>query len=298
MIRFVFSGASVIYKPRSGEGELAWCKLVEAINNRGFRPKLRAAQVICRRGYCWMEFVRTRPSTNARGERRYYQRLGATMALACIARAVDFHRDNIIRDGENPIVVDAEALWHTAGGDRLPWNQRLLDGGFFSRSNNSLHQSSVLFDATRIRRNDREELGCDVDWQSELVTGFTEACQAVGNPDATDSPLQVVLSRLPGLARRRIYRPTYTYDRILTTSLAAPMLRSEDCRNAFLARQCQCEAVSPSIIREEVRAIARADIPYFRFRPTASIQQRQDDFDAAPAALLETLAELRANLSM
>src|SRR5207245_7487967 len=54
--------SSIIYKPRSGHGEQEWFSFIRYLNAGSFRPKLKAARVLCRDGYCWMEKFKCRPS--------------------------------------------------------------------------------------------------------------------------------------------------------------------------------------------------------------------------------------------
>src|SRR5947208_2958227 len=73
-------GGSIIYKPRPGYGEREWFTFVRYLNTKGIRPNLRAAKVLCRDGYCWMEKINYAPCKDHATARRFYERLGATIA--------------------------------------------------------------------------------------------------------------------------------------------------------------------------------------------------------------------------
>ena len=112
--RLQFEAGSIIYKPRRGTGESEWFALLDWMNRRHFRPKLRIARLLQRENYCWMEYVEPAACKNEAEARRFYQRMGALIAAAYLLKAVDCHRDNLIASGENPVLVDADALWHVS----------------------------------------------------------------------------------------------------------------------------------------------------------------------------------------
>ena len=56
-----FETGSIIYKPRPGNGEQEWFTFLHWMNARSFRPKLKAAKVLLRDGYCWMDHVESAP---------------------------------------------------------------------------------------------------------------------------------------------------------------------------------------------------------------------------------------------
>jgi lantibiotic modifying enzyme len=96
VMRVEFQMGSVIYKPRCGLGEKEWFNLVICLNAASFRPKLTAARVLCRSGYCWMEEVKFAACKDEAAARRFYKRLGGMIAAAYVIGTVDCHRDNVI----------------------------------------------------------------------------------------------------------------------------------------------------------------------------------------------------------
>ena len=69
------------------------------------------------------------------------------IAAAYLLKAVDCHRDNLIASGEDPVLVDADALWHVSPATKAQTPLDLLyRTGFFPNSNpRSLQsRSSVL----------------------------------------------------------------------------------------------------------------------------------------------------------
>src|SRR5262249_41440723 len=93
-------------------------------NRMGDHPPFKTAAVIDRGEYGWSEFVSSRPCDTLAQVRRFYQRQGGYLALLYFLEATDFHLENLIASGEDPILVDLEALFHPrfglSGGPELP----------------------------------------------------------------------------------------------------------------------------------------------------------------------------------
>src|SRR5207237_367532 len=69
--------------------------------------------------------------------------------------------------------------------------------------------------------------------------------------------------RRPAVERRWIYWPTANYDRIRQACIQPTALRSGTERDNLIARLCNRSAVIPRVIRAEIDALKRLDIPYF-----------------------------------
>jgi lantibiotic modifying enzyme len=100
------------YKPRSVAVEDHFSAIVQLMNSSGIPHPLRAARCWNRGEYGWMENISHKPCGNLSGVGRFYWRAGALMGLVYLAKGVDIHRQNMIADGEFPILVDLETLWH------------------------------------------------------------------------------------------------------------------------------------------------------------------------------------------
>src|SRR5207302_9333772 len=111
------------------------------------QPKLRAARVLRRKGYCWMECVGSASCKDEASARRFYQRMGGMIAAAYLLKAVDCHRENVIAAGECPVLVDVDALWHVSAVTKTQSPADVLyRTGFFPNSKRLSLQSrrSVL----------------------------------------------------------------------------------------------------------------------------------------------------------
>ncbi|MGB3443281.1 MAG: type 2 lanthipeptide synthetase LanM family protein [Actinophytocola sp.] len=107
-------GSRVVYKPRDlGAHErfgaaAAW--LGEVVGDLD----LRTAAAVARDGYGWVEFVPSRPLPDLAAADRFYRRQGALLVLLHALHAADMHFENVIACGEQPVLVDTEALFHPA----------------------------------------------------------------------------------------------------------------------------------------------------------------------------------------
>jgi lantibiotic modifying enzyme len=260
---------SIIYKPRSGAGEWEWSSLLESMNKQSFRPKLRAARVLRRKGYCWMEYVEALPCQGEAAGRRFYQRMGGIIAAAYLLRAVDCHRDNAIACGEEPVLVDADALWHVSP---LTAAQSPLDllyrTGFFpnSRRTSLQSRSSILGRTTKgthLPRIDGTPLTPGV-YSREIVSGFTRGWRCILGTQEGRSAFLRQLRRIRSRERRWIYWATEKYGAIRQASIQPAVLRSGKDRNRLIVDSCTRPIVSSAVVHAEVEALKRLDIPYFR----------------------------------
>lgn len=286
-----FAAGSVIYKPRPGDGEWEWCSFLDGMNARPFHPSLKAGRVLRREGYCWMERVEPMPCKDKAGARRFFQRLGGTIGVAYLLRAVDCHRDNIIAAGEHPVLVDAEALWHVGPEKKTETPvDRLYRTGFLPGSGRQGLQSrsSVLGHATtgqhvpRIRAN---ALGA-AQYEQEIIAGFCRAWRCLLGTKKGRAAFVQRSRRICSRKRRWIYRPTETYAAIAQASIQPAALRSGIERDLLLSRLCSRRTVPATVIRDEIDALKRLDIPYFARRPKG---RSPSDKSIVPPEIIEAL---------
>jgi len=104
------SGARVVYKPRPLGIGRHWNALLDWSGQNGFAPGFRTVRYVEREKYGWMEFVATRPCRSPHEVRRFYERQGGYIALLYLLGATDFHHENVIAAGDQPVLVDLEGL--------------------------------------------------------------------------------------------------------------------------------------------------------------------------------------------
>lgn len=105
------SGFKVVYKPRSLGLEEKYFELIKWVNRQVF-TKLRTPGVINCVHYGWTEFVDHSDMDHSAQIERYYVRSGMLLGLIYLFGGVDFHEENIIANGEYPVLVDLETFIH------------------------------------------------------------------------------------------------------------------------------------------------------------------------------------------
>jgi type 2 lantibiotic biosynthesis protein LanM len=106
------SGFRVVYKPKSLAVDVHFQELLGWLNERGCEPPLRPLNILDRGTHGWVEFVEAHGCVSQAEVRRFYERQGGQLALLHVLEATDFHSENLIADGEHPILVDLEALFN------------------------------------------------------------------------------------------------------------------------------------------------------------------------------------------
>ena len=103
-------GCTVVYKPKAMGLERTFAALVDQLNERAGRPLLRAAAVIDRAGYGWMEFVEHTGCDDDAGVHDFHRHSGMLLCLLHLLGGADFHSENVIANGRFPVPIDLEVL--------------------------------------------------------------------------------------------------------------------------------------------------------------------------------------------
>lgn len=106
------SGARLVYKPRPLAVHEHFNALADWYNTALPGLDLGTVRVWDRGEYGWIEFVAPTPCADHAAAERFYHRLGALLALLYALAATDFHFENVIAVGDQPIAVDLESLFH------------------------------------------------------------------------------------------------------------------------------------------------------------------------------------------
>jgi type 2 lantibiotic biosynthesis protein LanM len=104
------SGLKLIYKPKDLALEVAYFELLNCLNEKDVPQKFKLLKIISRSDYGWVEYVEHSPLKDKQAAVRYYQRAGMLLCLLYILSGTDFHNENIIASGEQPVLIDMEML--------------------------------------------------------------------------------------------------------------------------------------------------------------------------------------------
>jgi len=102
----------VIYKPKSLSIVKHFNNLLEWINQKGFEPQLKGYKSIIHEDYAWEECIIPAECRNQKQVENYYERLGGYLAILYILNGTDFHHENVMANGEYPLLIDLETLFH------------------------------------------------------------------------------------------------------------------------------------------------------------------------------------------
>jgi type 2 lantibiotic biosynthesis protein LanM len=105
-------GFKLVYKPKSLGLEKAYFDFLAWINQQQVVLPFQLLKVIDRSTYGWMEFVSNQPCEDQRAVCRYYRRAGTILGIVYALRGTDFHCENLIACGEQPVAIDIETLLH------------------------------------------------------------------------------------------------------------------------------------------------------------------------------------------
>jgi type 2 lantibiotic biosynthesis protein LanM len=111
IVRFA-SGARAVYKPRSLSVHGHFNDVVGWLNGKLPGLGLRRLRLVERDCYGWQEYAEHLPCPDGAAVARYYHRQGALLALLYVLDAADVHFENVVASGDQPVLVDLEALLH------------------------------------------------------------------------------------------------------------------------------------------------------------------------------------------
>lgn len=262
-VRFA-KGESWYYKPRSGVHELIWFNLLRKINRNGFPTRFKVPRVISKDHHCWIESVSTRSCLNQSQVPRLFFRTGALLYLLYRLRGVDFHAENIVVDGENPVLIDCETLLHpdaSSSEGTMEITEALARTGMLPTPNCELAQ--IQSGGGLVQPGKTAMYDGSINYPvvaNSTVAGFSAMHKFVSRKGGSKL-LNETVSCLEGQATRYIHRPSMHYWMTLQQSLAPDMLRDGLKRSIFLHASCWNAPAKRR--RREVSALQDADIPNF-----------------------------------
>ena len=107
------SGLKLVYKPKDLGIDEAFWTFIDWLNSHAESKDalpLRTLTLLNRTTHGWVEFVEHRACQNPEEVERYYRRIGMLLCLAYVLGGSDFHRENMMADGEQPVLLDLETM--------------------------------------------------------------------------------------------------------------------------------------------------------------------------------------------
>lgn len=111
------SGLRLVYKPRPLAMDMHFQECLTWLNACGYQPAFRTMKLLTKDTHGWCEYISAQSCTSPAEVERFYQRVGGYLALLYILEATDFHIQNLIASGEDPMLIDLETLFHPRFSD-------------------------------------------------------------------------------------------------------------------------------------------------------------------------------------
>ena len=106
------SGLKLAYKPKNLEVDVAYYTFLAWLNNYFTNVPFKLVTIISCNTYGWMEYVEAKPAENQDSVKKYYQRSGMLLCVIYFLGGTDCHNENLIAQGEHPVLIDLESLLH------------------------------------------------------------------------------------------------------------------------------------------------------------------------------------------
>jgi type 2 lantibiotic biosynthesis protein LanM len=104
------TGLKVVYKPKKLGLATAFNHFLDWCSQQDTLLPFEYPAIVDRDDYGWVEFVENNPCESAAAVGRFYRRQGMMLCLVDILEGNDFHFENILACGENPMLIDLETL--------------------------------------------------------------------------------------------------------------------------------------------------------------------------------------------
>lgn len=109
-----FGDKKLVYKPKNLEISIAFEKFIDWYTRDSELLPIKIPKGIYRTNYAFNEFVIPHYCKNEIEVENFYLRYGYLNALCYLLSMNDLHLENIIADGEHPVIVDIETIFQTS----------------------------------------------------------------------------------------------------------------------------------------------------------------------------------------
>ena len=111
VLRFA-DGRRVVYKPTALGIHQHFNDVARWLSDQPGVSKVPVLNLVVRDGYGWVEHAGHRPCATEGELERFYVRQGVLLALLHVLGGTDLHFENLIARGDEPVLIDLEALFH------------------------------------------------------------------------------------------------------------------------------------------------------------------------------------------
>lgn len=106
---YLSEGTKLIYKPRNLDITHSYNAFINWVNSNS-NVDLKTFKILNCENYGWLEFIQHQEVHSEIDLREYYYKAGALLAITLFLGSKDYHRENIIAAGKNPVLIDHETI--------------------------------------------------------------------------------------------------------------------------------------------------------------------------------------------
>lgn len=278
------SGLKIIYKPKSLEIEYKFQEILSWLNSQMSNVlDLYITNIYYEDTFGFMEYISYKECKNKKEVENYYTRIGQLLSVLYILNANDFHHENIIASGENPVLIDLESLLHSSmeiENDLFTRSGKLAEkilaesvysvGLLPQRITNRVNGEDISIEISGLGFEEDQvapfkNYGVKHPNSDEICLGFISIYRWIENNKSLVE--EKIRQTFTGTESRYILRPTYLYSQLLRTSFHPDFLRKEVDRQVILNRiGINADSVLEKFVKSEYEDLLMGDIPYFKCR--------------------------------
>lgn len=302
VIKCEFNEISLFYKPRNGNIDLLYSKLINSINQK-LNTRLMSTKNLVKENYFWVEEIAFKECHYDEEIENFYSELGMHLCLLYILGATDFHSENLIAFKDHPVLIDLESTIGIRFRNEKFKNATSYNKYKLSTSVKSIGILPFIFgdnrksDISGIGRKGKTQSNIKVPIVENKGTSslkidrqYTEIGESSNHPklnndyvDETKYILEIkkgfstiynhiknnqnnfltLLNSENIVLARHINKPTMFYSNILSLSYHPIIVQNIALRDLFIASQI--EKNSDELYEQELSDLIDNNIPYFNF---------------------------------
>lgn len=244
------SGEQVVYKPKDLSLDVAFNQLLDWCNQQQLSLPFKLTKILECQGYGWVEYISPQPCLAEVEVKNFYQRAGMLLSLLYILGAKNCHAENVIANGQYPVLIDADVLMQPAvksNDDLDKWFKDSVagsgflpawEGNIYSKTSQDFsvlgnihpHQINsarewkfINTDQMHLARKSKViPAGSNIvvldgktiapyDYQEDIIKGFEEIYKLLIENRETLLTTEILLANFKSAKSRFITRPTLSY---------------------------------------------------------------------------------------
>lgn len=163
------NGTKLIYKPRNIAITDSYNTFINWVNCK-LSVNLKTFKILDRKEYGWLEFIEHDGVTSENELLEYYYKAGIFLMVTLILGSKDYHYENIIASGKNPVIIDQETIiqpfWNDKSVKMLNKHKKIpdfsvLESGLIFNPNNvdygvsafGIHEDLRISESEKIIKN-------------------------------------------------------------------------------------------------------------------------------------------------